>query len=60
MKDPGLILEGIVRSASFAAIAEQSSAGPNSGGITGSAKRGVEWKLDMSLETKYNTTETWK
>ena len=36
--DPG----GIVRSASFAPIAEQSSEGPNSGGITGSAKRRVK------------------
>ena len=48
--DPG----GIVRSASFAPIAEQSSEGPNSRGITGSAKRGVKRKLDnKSLETKY-------
>ena len=46
--------EGIVRSVDFTSVAEQPSQGPVSGGITGSAKKGVKRKLDnKSLEPKY-------
>ena len=45
---------GIVRSVNFTSVAEQSSQGPFSGGITGSARKGVKRKLDnKSLEMKY-------
>ena len=45
---------GIVRSVNFTSVAEQSSQGPVSGGITGSARKGVKRKLDnKSLEIKY-------
>ena len=45
---------GVVRSVDFTSMAEQPSQGPVSGGITGSAKKGVKRKLDnKSLETKY-------
>ena len=45
--DPGVI----VRSVNFTSVAEQSSLGPVSGGITGSARKGVKRKLDnKSLE----------
>lgn len=51
---PGSGIGGIVRSVNFTPVAEQSSQGPVSGGITGSARKGVKRKLDnKSLELKY-------
>ena len=48
--DPG----GIVRSVDFTSVVEQSSQGPVSRRITGSARKGVKCKLDnRSLEMKY-------
>ena len=51
---PGLDPRGIVRLMNFTSVAEQSSQGSVSGGITGSARKGIKCKLDNnSLDLKY-------